>query len=190
MVELSTILEVSSGASTIAVIPGIPFIILQMRQNARLVGAAKRQSGLVALQSRSEVMLTIAEHTTDHDFILQRKTVSDIIAKRSAGGWDGFVNGTDGFEVRAFALQYESAAIMAKLGLIDEATVLETLGFVIAIDWIALSPAIAEFQKVWVSLTFPNFQHLAARFEEYWKQRGARLLSPDSLILPNRSAGE
>jgi hypothetical protein len=182
MVDLAFILEVLSGASTIAVILGIPFILLQMRQNARLVEAANRQAELVSQQNRSMVLLNIAEHMTDRDFILQRKLVRDIMAKFVDQGWDSFVDSTEGFEVRAFAIQYESAAIMAKLGLIDETTLIETLGFTIAIDWMALRPAMAAFEKVWGPMTFPNFRRVALRSEEYWKERGARSPTPESLL--------
>lgn len=184
MVDLSLILEVLSGASTIAVILGIPFIVLQMRQNVRLLEVANRQTELVALQNRSQVLLNIAEHMTDREFILQRKTVRDIIAKYSASGWDSFIDSVDGFEVRAFAIQYESAALMVKLGLIDEATLLETLGFTIAIDWIALGPAIATFEKMWGPMTFPNFRNLALHAERYWRERGALTPSHDRLVPP------
>ena len=189
MVDVSSILEVLSGASTIAVILGIPFIVLQMRQNARMVEAANRQAELVALQNRSQVLLNIAEHMTDRDFILQRKTVRDIIARYSSKGWDAFLNSTEGFEIRAFAIQYESVGIMAKLGLIDESTLIETLGFTIVIDWMALQPAFVEFEKAWGRMTFPNFKALATRSEEYWRQRGVRPPPPDSLIPRDSSAG-
>jgi hypothetical protein len=182
MVDVSFILEVLSGASTIAVVLGIPFILLQMRQNARLVEAANRQTELVALQNRSQVLLNLAEHLTDRDFIFQRKVVRDIIAKRVREGWEGFVDSTDGFEVRALAVQYESTALMAKIGLIDEGTLLEALGLTIVIDWIALQPAVEAFQKTWGSMTFPNFRNLAAHAEAYWRKRGAIIPSLSSLI--------
>jgi hypothetical protein len=189
MVDVSSILQVLSGASTIAVILGIPFILLQMRQNARMLETANRQTELVALQNRSQVLLNLAEHMTDHDFIMARKEVRDIIATHTTSGWDGFVNSTDGFEVRAFAVQYESAAIMAKLGLIDEATLMQTLGFTIVVDWMALRPALAVFETAWGPMTFPNFRELAEHSERYWRERGARLPSPDSLIPRDRSVG-
>jgi hypothetical protein len=178
MVDLSLVLEALSGASTIAVILGIPFIVLQMRQNARMLEAANRQTELVALQNRSEVLLNIAEHMTDHDFILQRKKARDIIEKYSDKGWDSFVDSVDGFEMRAFAIQYESAALMAKLGLIDEDTLIQTLGFTIVVDWRALGPAMAAFEKVFGHQTFPNFRKLAERAERYWLERGG--ISPAS----------
>jgi acyl-CoA reductase-like NAD-dependent aldehyde dehydrogenase len=187
MVDLNEILEFLSGASTIAVILGVPFIVLQMRQNARMLEVANRQTELVALQNRSQVMLNIAEHLTDHDFILARRAVRDIIAKYNASGWESFADSVDGFEVRAFASQYESAAIMARLAAIDEAMVVEALGVIVAIDWNALRPAMATFEKAWGRLTFPNFSALAAHSEQYWKARGMSIPSPDTLIPPDRS---
>jgi len=172
MVDLSTILEALSGASTIAVILGIPFIILQMRQNARMVEAANRQSELVARQNRSQVLLNLSEHMTNRDFVLQRKAARDIVEKYSQQGWSSFVNSVDGFEIRAMAIQYESAALMVKLDLIDEATLVDALGFTIVVDWQALSPAIAEFEKEWgTGNAFPHFRRLAERAAAVWAPR-------------------
>lgn len=177
MVSASEIAALLGAASTIAVILGVPFIYLQMRQNARMVEAANRQSELVARQNRSQVMLSIAEHMTDREFVLQRKAVRDIIAKRQADGWDGFADAVDGFEVRAFAIQYESAALMAKLGLIEEQTLLETLGYLVYVDWLQLAPAMREFEKLWGRATFPNFRAIALRAAAYWKERAGAAVS-------------
>jgi hypothetical protein len=194
MVVFSEVLEVLSAASTIAVILGIPFIYLQMRQNARLVEAANRQTELVARQNRSQVLLNIAEHMTDRDFIMQRKAVREIIARRTANGWEGFVDSVDGFEVRAFAVQYESAGIMVTLELLEEPALLETLGYLVAIDGNALAPAVAEFEKVWGRMTFPNFRRIAEHSEAYWKGRdveglGARAEGPSSSGHPGSTPG-
>jgi hypothetical protein len=186
MVDLGLILEALSGASTIAVILGIPFIVLQMRQNARMVESAIRQTELVALQNRSQVLLSIAERMTHHDFILQRKAVRDIVGKYSQQGWESFVDSVDGFEVRAFIIQYEATAMMVKFGLIDETTLIETLGFTIVVDWIALGPAIAAFEKEWGRLTFPHFRNLATRSGAYWKAQGGMGPNYDKLF---RDAG-
>jgi hypothetical protein len=183
MVSLSFILEVLSAGSGVAVILGIPFIYAQMRQNMRMVEAANRQTELVAQQNRSQVLLSLAERMVDRDFVLQRKLVRDIIAKRSQEGWEGFLNSADGFEIRAFAIQYESAGLMVKLGLIEEEALMEALGVLVAIDWMALSPAIREFEKSWGQGAFPNFQKLAKHAETYWKERGATFPTPEDLGL-------
>jgi hypothetical protein len=188
MVSLGEVLEGLSGASTIAVILGIPFILLQMRQNARMVEAATRQTELVAFQNRTQVLLTIAERLTDHDFIIRRRVVREIIAQHTQKGWERFADSVDGFEVRAFATQYESTALMAKLGLIDEQTLIETLGMTTVVDWIVLRPALEAFRKVWGPMTFPNFQSLAAASEQYWKSKGATIPSHETLVPPHGSS--
>jgi hypothetical protein len=181
MVSLSIILEILSAGSGVAVILGIPFIYAQMRQNMRMVEAANRQTELVALQNRSQVLLSLAERMTDRDFVLQRKVIRDIIAKRSKEGWDGFIDSTDGFEIRAFAVQYESAGLMVKLGLIEENALLEALGVLVAIDWISLGPAVREFERLWGHGAFPNFQKLAEDARTYWKERGATFPDPEHM---------
>ncbi len=175
MVTVAEVLEILSAASTIAIVLGVPFIYLQMRQNARLVEAAKLQTELIASQNRSQVMLHLAEHLTDREFVLQRKVVRDIVAKRAASGWDGFVDSSDGFEVRAFAIQYESAALMVRLGLIEERLLLETLGPLVFVDWDCLRPALARFDEMWGRTSFPNFRAVALQAEELWKSRGEQI---------------
>ncbi len=178
MDDLTTILLVLSGASAVSVILGIPFIYLQMRQNARLVEIANRQTELVARQNQAQVLLHIAEQMTDREFVLQRKTVRDLVAQRVRTGWDGFVESADGFEVRAFVIRYESAAMMAQFGLVEERTLIETLGTLAVIDWYALKPALDAFEASWGHRTFPAFRELARRSEEYWSLRGEKLAPP------------
>jgi len=188
MVDYSDVLLVLSAASGVAVILGVPFIYLQMRQNARLVEAANRQTELVAQQNRSQVLLNIAEHMTDRAFVLQRKAVRDIVAKYSEKGWDSFVDSSDGFEVRAFAIQYESAALMVKFGLIEESALLEAFGPTITVDWVSLEPAIQAFEKVWGRSTFPNFRTLAEHSRDQWKAHGREVPSFERLMHHHRSA--
>jgi hypothetical protein len=178
MVDLSYVLEALSGASTIAVILGIPFIVLQMRQNGRMVEAANRQAELVALQNRSQVVLAIAEQLTDRDFIFQRKAVHDLIPRQQASRWEGFVESADGFEVRALAVQYESIALMAKLGIVEASTLHEALGYTIIADWRAVAATVPAFEKAWGMSAFPNFRALAEGAEKYWKDKGAPFPSP------------
>lgn len=173
MVDLSTVLEALSGASTIAVILGVPFIALQMRQNARMLEAANKQTELVASQNRAQVFLSISERLTDHDFVLQRKAARDIVAKYVKQGWEAFIDSADGFEIRAFAVQYESVGLMAKLGLIDETTLVEAFGFTIVVDWGLLAPALEIFEKEWGrARVYPNFHRVATAAEKYWAEKG------------------
>jgi hypothetical protein len=188
MVDLSFVLEVLSAGSGVAVILGIPFIYAQMRQNMRMVEAANRQTELVAQQNRSQVLLSLSERMTDRDFVLQRKLVRDIVAKYSEQGWEGFINSNDGFEIRAFAIQYESAGLMVKLKLIEEEALLESLGVLVVIDWMALTPAVREFEKIWGTSAFPSFRSLAEHAEKYWRDRGANIPSPEALERASRPA--
>jgi hypothetical protein len=137
-----------------------------------MVAAANRQAELIALQNRSQVLLAIAERLADRDFVFQRRAVHEIIPKHQANQWAGFVDSEDGFEVRALAIQYESVALMAQLGLLDLSTLHEALGFTIIADWRSIEPAIAPFEKAWGTPAFPHFRALAEASEEYWKAKG------------------
>lgn len=179
MADLALALEILSGASTIAVILGVPFILFQVRQNARLVDVSIQQSELIAQQNRAQVLLSITDSMTDREFVIQRRAVRDIVAKHEAEKWASFVNSADGFEIRAFAVRYEAAGLMAHLGLIDERTLLEAMGPNPAVDWLALQPALAAFEKAWgPAVVYPNFRRLAERSEQLWISRGATALGP------------
>ncbi|MCI4350454.1 MAG: hypothetical protein L3K15_02935 [Thermoplasmata archaeon] len=162
----TTFIQVLGAARTVSVILGVPFIVLPMKQNARLVATSNRQVEVMNQETRSQVFLNIAERLSTRDYILQRKTVRDLVAKREAGNWPGFLDSTDAFEIRAFAATYEASATMAKLRLIDEGTLPEALGFWAVSDWKAILPAVKQLEASWGVPAYPNFRWLGESAEK------------------------
>ncbi|MCI4319839.1 MAG: hypothetical protein L3K23_06895 [Thermoplasmata archaeon] len=170
MVDLTTFVQVLGAASTVSVILGVPFILLQMRQNARLVATSNRQVEVMIAQTRSQVFLNIAERLSTREYVLQRKIVRDIVAKYTAVRWEGFLDSSDAFEIRAFAATYEASATMAKIGLIDEPTLQQALGYWLVSDWNAILPAVHQFESSWGVPAYPNFRWLAEGTERYMRE--------------------
>src|SRR5579859_7425442 len=106
MVDLTSLIQILGAASTIAIILGVPFIVLQLRQNARILEASNRQAEVMVHQTRSQVFLNIAERLSDRDYVLRRKLVRDVVAQYGSKQLAGFVESSDSFEIRAFAAIY------------------------------------------------------------------------------------
>jgi hypothetical protein len=172
MADLTTLIQVLSAASTIAIILGVPFIVLQLKQNARILQASNRQVEVMIHQTRSQVMLNIAERLSDRSYVLSRKVVRDLVSKYTATDWEGFHESTDAFEIRAFAAIYEASATMARLGIIDENTLKQALGYWVVSDWRAIEPAVRRLEGLWGVPAYPNFRWLAESSEAYLRSIG------------------
>jgi hypothetical protein len=172
MVDASTILEYLSAASTLAVILGLPFVLLQMRQNTRVIEAANRQVEVGMQQTRTSVFLSLAERISDRDFVMQRREIRQIVARHRKEGWEEFSESADAFEVRAFAGIYESAGTLARLGMIDEDSLVQSIGYLLLSDWRAVEPALHEFENVWKIAPYPNFRRLAEASERHLRTHG------------------
>ncbi len=183
MTDITTLIQILSAASTISVILGVPFIVLQLKQNARILQVSNRQVEVMIHQTRSQVFLNIAQRLSDREYVLRRKLVRDLVAEYSSKDWKGFLESNDSFEIRAFAATYEASATMARIGMIDEGTLQQALGYWAVSDWRAIEPAILQLQKSWGVPAYPNFRWLAESSEAYLKAAP----SPDTV--PARSSG-
>ncbi|MCI4363962.1 MAG: hypothetical protein L3K13_06660 [Thermoplasmata archaeon] len=170
MADIPTLIQLLSAASTIAVILGVPFILLQLRQNARILEVSNRQVEVMIHQTRSQVFLNIAQRLSDREYVLRRKLVRDLVAKFTSTDWEGFVDSSDAFEIRAFAVTYEASATMARIGMIDEGTLQKALGYWVVSDWHAIEPAVRQLERSWGVPAYPNFRWLAESSEAYLQQ--------------------
>ena len=103
MTTISDIASVLAALSGIAVILGVPFVLLQLRQNARLVEASNRQIEAMVMQNKIQVILSIAERFNDPAFSVRRQHVREIVRAQRAKNWEGFLDSPDDFELRSFA---------------------------------------------------------------------------------------
>ncbi len=133
MVTLSDVVTLLGASSSIAVILGAIFIVLQMRQNAKLIEATLKEN-------RANVAISLLERITDESFPRRRKRMFDIIAKFKATNWADAFESEEDLEVRNFAYLYELIGLMVENGLVDLELVLDTLQYLVVRDWQVFEP--------------------------------------------------
>ena len=133
MVTATDVVTILSASSSIAVILGAIFIVLQMRQNAKLIEATLREE-------RSNVALSLLERITDESFPRRRKRMFEILARFKATNWADAFESEEDLEVRNFAYLYELIGLMVENGLVDLELVLDTLQYLVVRDWQVFEP--------------------------------------------------
>ncbi len=175
-IDASFIVTVLNGVSAIAVVLGVAFVVLQLRQNNRLIEATNRQVEANFLQARSGILLSIVERLTDDSFAFKRKEVRDIVKKYKPVNWEGFLDSADDFTVRAFASFYEYTAFMAKKGIVELETLQEMLGHRIDFDWEALAPVAEYYREAWgLKFLWFNFEWMARETKGFLERREREL---------------
>jgi hypothetical protein len=172
MTDLSQVVEGLSAISSVAVIAGAGFIIVQLRQNAKLLSASLRQE-------RKDAAFSMLERLTDESFAKRRANFYRVIRKFKAGGWNEFDDSPDDFEVRNFAYIYELYAQMVKDDLIEFSMVADMLQYLVVNDWKEFEPMSEHFRKRYGLEVSPwhNFQRLAERSEKYMSKRESQARS-------------
>ncbi len=176
MVTLSDVVTVLSASSSIAVILGAIFIVLQMRQNAKLIEATLREE-------RSNVAISLLERITDESFPRRRKRMFDIIARFQATNWADAFETEEDLEVRNFAYLYELIGLMVENDLVDLELVLDTLQYLVVRDWQVFAPHAAFIHQTY-GVTFDawgRFEWLAARAREHLEREHTPTLASKKL---------
>jgi len=135
--DLSEITFILSAISSVAVVAGAFFIVLQLRQNAKLIQAT-------LAENRNDAAFNILERLTQEGTARRRKQLRDVSASRSNNGWDGFYESLEDFEIRSFAYQYELIGQFVQEGIVDLDLVTHMMSYGIISDWLAFRP-IAEY---------------------------------------------
>lgn len=156
MVTLADVITVLSAVSSIAVISGAAFIVLQLRQNARILQANLRQQ-------RSDVAISLIERITDESFPRRRTRMHEVVRRFAATDWEEAFESPDDFEIRNFAYLYELIGVMGKHGLIDLDILTDVLQYLIVRDWQVFEPHAAYMRTKYDVRSNPygNFQWLA-----------------------------
>lgn len=168
MVTFSDIVTALSVSSSVAIILGAIFVVIQMRQNKRLIEATLREE-------RSNVALSLLERITDESFPRRRKRMFDIVGRFKASNWVGAFESEEDLEIRNFAYLYELIGLMVENGLVDLELVLDTLQYLVVRDWQVFEPH-AAFIKKQYQVTFDAW----ARFEWLAKQATEHLAKEHS----------
>lgn len=140
--------------SSIAVIAGTVFVVLQLRLNARMV--------------RSRNAFDLISKVVDPSFPARRHRLYEVSKRYAGGEWTGFDRSLDDFEVRNFASIYEQIGLLVRSGVIDLDDVMKALSAQAMADWALFNPIrlhIAEYS----AQAFPGLSNDPAAVDFiYW----------------------
>ena len=175
--SLSGLIQVLSAFSSVAVILGVVFIVIQLRQNAKLIDLNTKLTDATFQQLKSAASFELLEKLTDESFAKRRSFMWQTVKKYQESNWEGFDDSPDDFEVRNFAYMYDLFGQLAKEGLIDIDTLAKTFKYLVALDWEAFEPASKHIMKRYnlkQNEIFSNFQWLATETEKVLKHKGSK----------------
>jgi hypothetical protein len=157
--------------SSIAVIAGAFFVVLQLRLNAK--------------QVRSRNAFDLIGRVVDPSFPARRHRLYEVSKKYSGGDWIGFDHSLEDFEVRNFANIYEQLGLLVRKGVVDLQDVMDALSAQVMADWHTFQPirkhimeesgrafpALANNSAGIDSIYWPNFKWLAGENEKWLRER-------------------
>jgi hypothetical protein len=160
--DISEVTLILGAVSSAAVVAGAFFIVLQLRQNARLIQAT-------LAQNRNDAAFTILERLTHESTARRRKQLRDVSQRRAAGDWDGFYGSLEDFEIRSFAYQYELIGQFAREGIVGIDLVTHMMSYAIVTDWLAFRPISDYLNHQFDTKTSPwiHFQWLAEKCRQH-----------------------
>jgi hypothetical protein len=166
MVDLSQLSVSLSAISSIAVIAGAGFVVIQLRQNAGILNASLRQE-------KKEAAYSMLERLTDESFAGRRANFYKVIEKYKKGELKDFDDSQEDFEVRNFAYLYELHGQLVRDGMIDFHTVAEMLQYLAVLDWKEFEPLSKYYSERWGLKVgwWKNFAWLAKETEKYMARR-------------------
>jgi hypothetical protein len=176
--NLSGLIQVLSAISSIAVILGVVFIVIQLRQNNKLIELNAKLTDATFQQTKSNVSFELLEKLTEESFARRRSFMWQTVKKYQASNWEGFDDSLDDFEIRNFAFRYELYGQLAKEGIVDLETLAKTFEYLVVLDWEAFEPVLKHIMKRYnlkQNEIFSNFQWLATQTEKILKQKGSHM---------------
>jgi hypothetical protein len=173
LVDTSSIAAALGAVSSVAVIAGAVFIIIQLRQNSKLLEATIRET-------KSSIAFAMAERIIDDSFVRRRKNVYDTVKMYGERNWEGFLGTYEDFEARNYAYMFELFGQQVKDGVLDLKTTMNTLKYIVVNDWKLMEPMIRYLNKTYNLKGNPwgNFEWLANETEKYLRSQEAELQSP------------
>ncbi|HMK94912.1 MAG TPA: hypothetical protein VK536_05870 [Candidatus Limnocylindrales bacterium] len=172
--DFSGLSQVLTAISSISVILGVVFVVIQLRQNNKLIELNAKQNEATLRELKSNISFELLEKLTDESYARRRSFMWQTVKKYQAVNWEGFDDSADDFEVRNFAYMYDLFGQLAKEGLVDLATLARTFKYMVALDWQAFEPAskhINERYGLEQNEIFSNFEWLAIETEKILKKR-------------------
>jgi hypothetical protein len=160
--------------SSIAVIVGIVFALLQLRLNSK--------------QARSRNAFDLIGKVIDPAFPGRRHQLYQVSEKYTGGDWTAFDRSLDDFAVRNFANIYEQLGLLVKKGVVDLQDVMEALSAQLMADWLTFQPIrthimeeagrripeLATNPAAMDSIYWPHFKWLAEENGKWVRERMVR----------------
>ena len=143
-IDLSQTSSILSVASSIALILTALFVVLQLRQNAKLTEAQVRQT-------RSTIAFSIAEKLTHGSFARRRSRMYENVKKYSQVNWQGFDDTPDDFETRDFAYMYELWEQLMKAKIVDLESLRNARKYIVVNDWDTFAPSQSTSRSATIS---------------------------------------
>jgi hypothetical protein len=156
MVATTTIITILSASSSAAVVLSAIFILIQLRQNARLLRTTLNQS-------QATFSLTVLERITDESFPRRRARMFVALQKFRETEWKDAFESPEDLEIRNFAYLYELLGQMARSKIVDLEIVLDSLQLLVVRDWQLFEPHARYLAKEYglEFTTYSNFEWLA-----------------------------
>jgi hypothetical protein len=167
MVDTSTVFTILGASSSAAVVLSAVFVLIQLRQNARLLQATLNQS-------KATFSLNVLERITDESFPRRRARMFLVIQKFRETGWKDAFESPEDLEVRNFAYLYELLGQMARQQIVDLEMVLDSLQYIVVRDWQVFEPHARYItERYGVDfLAYSNFEWLAKEARLHLTHRG------------------
>ena len=178
VLDLSGLIQVLSAISSIAVILGVVFIIVQLRQNAKLIDLNAKLAEATFKDVKSNISFEILEKLSDESLARRRSFMWHTVKKYQASNWEGFDDSSDDFEIRNFAYMYDLYGQLTKEGILDLEIMAKTFKYLVALDWEAFEPVSNHIMKRYnlkQNEIFSDFEWLAKETEKILKQKGSQV---------------
>jgi hypothetical protein len=160
-VDLTELTNFLAAISSVAVIAGAGFVVLQLRQNAGILKATLRQE-----RSNSA--------REDHARIVRQEKGGDVRdwERARTSNWEGLDNSEDDFEARNFAHLYELYGVLVQEEILEFRLTTETLNYLVVTDLEIFRPHSEHLMKLFGLKVNPwgNFEWLAHKVDEYMQE--------------------
>jgi hypothetical protein len=165
-VDFTELTNFLAAISSVAVIAGAGFVVLQLRQNAVILKATLRQE-------RSNSAFSMLEKITHESFAKRRARMYEIEKRAQASNWVDFDNSEDDFEARNFAYLYELYGVLVQEEILEFRLTAETLKYLVVTDWEIFRPHSEHLMKLFGLKVSPwgNFEWLARKVNEYMQEK-------------------
>lgn len=165
MVGLSDVVLILSAGASIAVVVTALLVVLQLRQNTRLIEHAAREY-------RGNVAIAVLEKLTDESFARRRKAMHDASRILAEQGPAAFDDSIADLEARNFAFIYQILGTLTRSEVIEKDLAIRALGRLVVSDWRRFEPIQQHLMERYHQRigSWDDFRWLAEQAEAYFER--------------------